>query len=51
MISIVDSLSFAKVLDTLAKYTLERFRVRGRSGLYVCPDRQGNFFYMTLSEV
>ncbi|CAN0363226.1 unnamed protein product, partial [Hapterophycus canaliculatus] len=40
-----------KVLDTLAKYTLEGFRVRGRSGLYVCPDRVGNFFYMTLSEV
>ncbi|CAN0137147.1 unnamed protein product, partial [Scytosiphon promiscuus] len=38
------------VLDTLAKYTLEGFRVRGRSGLYVCPDRVGNFFYMTLSE-
>lgn len=39
------------VLGTLASSTLEGRRVRGRSGLYVCPDKEGNVFYMTLMEV
>lgn len=40
------------VLSTLASSkTLETFRVQGRSGLYVCPDEEGNVFYMTLMEV
>lgn len=39
------------VLSTLANSTLESFRVQGRSGLYVCPDKEGDVFYMTLMEV
>lgn len=39
------------VLGTLASSTLESFRVDGRNGLYVCPDKEGNVFYMTLMEV
>ncbi|CAN0522190.1 unnamed protein product, partial [Ectocarpus sp. 12 AP-2014] len=37
------------VLATLATTALDGFRVHGRSDLYVCPDKLGNF-YMTLSE-
>ncbi|CAB1116053.1 unnamed protein product [Ectocarpus sp. CCAP 1310/34] len=37
------------VLVTLATTALNGFRVHGRSDLYVCPDKLGNF-YMTLSE-
>lgn len=40
-----------EVLSTLAISSLEMFRVRGRSGLYVCPDKEGDVFYMTLMEV
>lgn len=38
------------VLVTLANMALDGFRVHGRSDLYVCPEKLGNF-YMTLSEV
>ncbi|CAN0487213.1 unnamed protein product, partial [Ectocarpus sp. 12 AP-2014] len=37
------------VLATLATTALDGFRVHGRSDLYVCLDKPGNF-YMTLSE-
>lgn len=41
-----------EVLSTLASSTLEGLRVDGSgSGLYVCPDKEGNVFYMTLMEV
>ena len=40
-----------KALGILATSKLEGFRVDGRSGLYVYRDKEGNVFYMTLSEV
>lgn len=41
-----------RVLGTLAiSPALEGFRVQGRSGLYVYPDKENNFFYITLTEV